>query len=374
MAECEDNALSPIISISLCMIVKNEEQTIERCLRSVAGIVDEIVIVDTGSNDKTKEIVSKFTDKIYDFAWINDFAAARNYAFSQATQEYILWLDADDVFLPEDRENFLYLKATLNRQIDIVSMLYNLGFDQYGKVVFQRRRNRLVKREKNYQWLGAVHEYLEVYGNSLNSAIAVTHQPLSHDSDRNLRIYEQRLQKGEKFSPRDLFYFANELLDHRLFNRAIEYYQQFLATKQGWVEDNISACSKLADCFYNLNDIENQLKYVYLSFQYDVPRPEFCCRLGFYHLNNNQLKQAIFWYKTATQTEGSSDAWGMVNFQCQTWLPHLQLCVCYARDGQIKLAYEHNETAGTFIPDDPRIQHNRAYLKALLPQDENPPE
>lgn len=365
MTNFDDNSQATI-TISLCMIVKNEEQTIERCLLSVKGIADEIIIVDTGSTDRTKEIVSKFTDKVYDFEWINDFAAARNYAFSQATQEYILWLDADDVFSPEDQELFLSLKSSLSHEFDIVSMLYNLGFDQYGKVTFQRRRNRLVKREKNFRWIGAVHEYLEVYGNNFNSSIAVTHQPLSHDSDRNLRIYEQRLQKGEQFTPRDLFYFANELLDHRLFNRAIEYYQQFLATKQGWVEDNISACSKLADCFHNLNDIENQLKYIYMSFRYDVPRAEFCCRLGFYHLNNNQLNQAIFWYKVAAQSEQPADSWGMVNFQCQTWLPHLQLCVCYSRIGQYKLAYEHNEMAGTFIPEDPRIQHNRTYLQNLI--------
>lgn len=365
MIESDKNTQLPI-TISLCMIVKNEEATIERCLLSAEGIADEIIIVDTGSTDKTKEIVSKFTDKIYDFEWIHDFAAARNYAFSQATQEYILWLDADDVFLAADRELFLNLKTTLSREITVVSMLYNLGFDQYGKVAFQRRRNRLVKRERNFRWVGAVHEYLEVYDRSFNSEIAVTHQPLSHDADRNLNIYELRLQKGEKFSPRDLYYFANELLDHRLFDRAIEYYQKFLETKQGWVEDNISACSKLADCFYNLNDIENQLKYIYQSFQYDVPRSEFCCRLGYYHLINNQLKQAIFWYKLATQAEKPADSWGMVNFKCQTWLPHLQLCVCYSRTGQYQFAFEHNEIAGTFIPDDPRIHHNRTYLKNLL--------
>ena len=371
MEVCESTPHSPI-TISLCMIVKNEEQTIERCLRSVKDIVEEIIIVDTGSSDRTKEIVSEFTETIYDFTWINDFAAARNYAFSQATQEYILWLDADDVFLAEDQELFLRVKSTLNHDIDVVSMLYNLGFDQYGKVTFQRRRNRLVKREKNFRWIGAVHEYLEVYGNSLNSTIAVTHQPLSHDSGRNLKIYEERLQKGEQFSPRDLYYFANELLDHRLFNRAIEYYQRFLATKQGWVEDNISACSKLADCFHNLNDIENQLKYIYMSFRYGVPRAEFCCRLGYYHLNNNQLNEAIFWYKLATKTEKPADSWGMVNYQCQTWLPHLQLCVCYSRIGQIELAYQHNEIAGSFIPEDARICHNRSYLKNLLepPQSE----
>ena len=78
--------------ISLCMIIKNEEKTIARCLDSVKDLVDEIIIVDTGSTDKSKEIVSKYTDKVYDFEWVEDFAKARNFSFSKATKDYIMWL------------------------------------------------------------------------------------------------------------------------------------------------------------------------------------------------------------------------------------------------------------------------------------------
>ena len=73
-----------MITISLCMIVKNEEKNLERCLSSYAPLMDEIIVVDTGSTDKTKEIAAKFTDKIYDFTWINDFSAARNFSFEKA--------------------------------------------------------------------------------------------------------------------------------------------------------------------------------------------------------------------------------------------------------------------------------------------------
>ena len=72
-------------TISLCMIVKNEEQVLARCLDSVADLMDEIIIVDTGSTDRTKEIAARYTDQIYDFAWIGDFSAARNFSFSKAT-------------------------------------------------------------------------------------------------------------------------------------------------------------------------------------------------------------------------------------------------------------------------------------------------
>ena len=69
-------------TISLCMIVKNEERVLARCLDSVADLVDEIIIVDTGSTDATKEIAARYTEKIYDFVWQDHFAAARNFSFS----------------------------------------------------------------------------------------------------------------------------------------------------------------------------------------------------------------------------------------------------------------------------------------------------
>ena len=77
-----------MVRISLCMIVRDEEAVLGRCLESVKGIVDEIVIIDTGSLDGTKEEAARYTDQIYDFVWRDDFAAARNEAFSKAVMDY----------------------------------------------------------------------------------------------------------------------------------------------------------------------------------------------------------------------------------------------------------------------------------------------
>ncbi|SPF45810.1 Glycosyl transferase [Candidatus Desulfosporosinus infrequens] len=355
------------ITISLCMIVRNEEGTIARCLDSVKGIPDEIVIIDTGSTDRTKEIVNQYTDRVIDFVWIDDFAAARNFAFSKATTDYILWLDADDVLADSDREQFLKLKKNLDPLMDVVNMPYLLAFDQSGAVTFSLRRNRLVKRSKNFRWIGAVHEYLEVYGPVLNSNICVTHKGMaSNDSDRNLKIYEKRKAKGESFSPRDLYYYANELSDHQLYNQAIESYQEFLKTGLGWVEDNISSCGKLADCYQKLEKKDKELEYILKSFEYATPRAEFCCRLGFYFLGAKQYEQGVFWYKLATQLERPVDSWGPVIEACWTWLPHLQLCVCYDRLGKHELAYEHNEFARNYRPEDSQVLYNKNYLEGVL--------
>lgn len=355
-----------MVSISLCIIVKNEEDTIVRCLNSVKDIMDEIIVVDTGSTDKTKELVKQFTDKIYDFEWLDDFSKARNYAFEQATKDYIMWLDADDVLLERDRKLLCELKNTLNPAVDSVMMNYNLTVDEYGNVTFRLKRNRLVKRSRNFKWIGAVHEYLAVWGNIIQSDIAVTHKSKEHDTNRNLRIYEKRLSRNEEFSPRDLYYFANELKDHRMYERAISYYQKFLTTKQGWVEDQIAACGKIADCYLELGNSEKEIEWIFKSFAYDRPRPENCCRLGYYFMNKGAFHTAIYWYKTAIEYDEIEENAGMVNLNCTTWLPNLQLCICYDKIGNYELAYHHNELARRYRPKDKHILYNKQYLESVL--------
>lgn len=357
-----------MITISLCMIVKDEEEIIGRCLDTVADLVDEFIIVDTGSTDKTQAIIERYTDNKHTFEWVDDFGAARNYAFDQATKDYILWLDADDVLKQEDRDKLLALKQTLDPSIDSVTMLYNLSEDEFGNVTFSLRRNRLVKRERHFRWIGQVHEYLQVNGNILNSDIAVTHRSTNNerDSDRNLKIYEKRVAAGEQLSPRDLYYFANELKDHAQYTKAIQYYESFLATGQGWIEDNISTCGKLADCYHALGDSQMELESSLRSLQYDLPRAEFCCRIGYHFLNTHNYNSAIAWYKMATELKLPDNHLGFVNPACSTWLPHLQLSVCYDRIGQYELACQHNEIALQYRPEDPRMLGNRAYFSTVL--------
>lgn len=113
-----------MISITLCMIVKNEQSILERCLISYAGTYDELIIVDTGSTDSTKDIAHKYTDKVYDYKWCDDFAAARNYAFSLASCDYIFSADADEILDERNNQALKDLKSMLLPEIDIVQMYY----------------------------------------------------------------------------------------------------------------------------------------------------------------------------------------------------------------------------------------------------------
>ena len=101
------------VRVSLTMIVRDEEENLPRCLESVRGIFDEIIVVDTGSVDRTKEIAREFGAQVFDFAWVDDFAAARNEGLSHATGDYAFWLDADDLVEPATRTKLIRLLGKL---------------------------------------------------------------------------------------------------------------------------------------------------------------------------------------------------------------------------------------------------------------------
>jgi len=350
------------------MIVKNEEDVLARCLNSVKKAVDEMIIVDTGSTDRTKEIAASLGAKVFDFEWINHFAAARNYSFKQATSEYILWLDADDVLLPEDLERLLELKQRKDFNYDTVTMKYHLSFDENGNPTYSYRRNRLVKRSMNFQWIGPVHEYLSVYGNSFHSDVAVTHRKVRHASNRNLDIYVARLEQGEEFTPRDQFYFANELRDHARYEEAIKWYDLFLEGKKGWVEDNIAACSRKSDCYAELKKNDLAIRSLLQTLEYSPPRPDFCYQLGNLFFHDKRFPEAIYWYSQALSTSKYTSDMSFHNPATATWLPYLQLTVCYDRLGNMEQAVAHHKQAKAINPNHPSIIYNDNYFqeKGLL--------
>jgi len=355
-----------MITISLCMIVRNEEDRLADCLSSVEGIADEIVIVDTGSNDRTKEIAAQFTDRIFDFEWMDDFSAARNYAFSQATKKYILWLDSGDHIKEKDRQLFIKLKKKLALDVDGVAMNDYLAFDESGNVTSSQRRNRMVRRDCNFQWMGPVHEYLDVSGHIENSEVGITPFKNKGYTDRNLQIYLRRERAGALFTPRDLYHFANELRDHAQYRKAILYYEKFLSGKQGGIEDNIQACMSIGHCFGQLGNKEKLVESICRTLSFDRPRAEFCCSLGGYFQEKKQYETAIFWYTAAVDQEHDKNNMVLADRSYSTWLPHLQLCLCYDHLGQLDKANAHNEKALSHHPGHPSMLSNRAYYQNLL--------
>ncbi|PEQ46863.1 glycosyltransferase [Bacillus cereus] len=357
-----------MITISLCMIVKNEEANLEQCLESVEEIVDEIIIVDTGSIDRTKEIALRWTPHVLDLEWSNDFAAARNYSFQQATKDYIFWLDADDVLLPQDRQKLLEFKKTADGTIGAVSMVYHTLFDEHNNVITSTNRLRLLKRNKNFKWTGMVHEDVNTLDNysCYYSDIVVTHTRKGSSSDRNLKIYEMAVKEGKKFSAQDFFHYARELQAHKRYEEAIRYHNLFLKSKDISTELKLFTYHNLASCYYQLGEFEKELELTLESFKYDTPQPVFCCRMGEYFIKKEQFRQAIFWYLLAIEAGQEDEQNQVEQYIYKTWLPHKQLGLCYYKIGNYQGSYLHNKKVLTYLPDDQATLINLENLERVL--------
>jgi glycosyltransferase involved in cell wall biosynthesis len=353
------------------MIVRDEEAVIGRCLESISDLVEEIIIVDTGSSDYTKDVASRFTEFIYDFEWVDDFAAARNYAFSKATQSYLFWMDADDLLLPEDRDKFRNLKASLDPNVDIVMMPYHVGFDEGGRITLSYYRERLLKREKNFRWQDPVHEYIQPSGTIMNAEVCVTHRKVKlTNDDRNLAIYRRLVEEGRELSPRALFYYSMELYYHGEYAAAVPVFQQFLDEGQGWVEDNIKACFYLAKCQNYLSKHREVLEALVRSFTYDTPRAEICCDLGYYYKDTGQYHRAIFWFDLATRLKKPEDGWGFILHDYWDFIPRIELCVCHFQLGEMDQALQYHRSTLQLKPYHPAVIQNEAFFQTYREEKE----
>ncbi len=353
-------------TISLCMIVKNEEMHIARCLDSIAGLVDEIIIVDTGSVDRTVEIVSDYTKNVYSYPWKDDFSDARNYSFSKATKDYCMWMDADDILDETEKEKFLQLKQTLTPDTDMVMMKYHTSFDEAGSPSFSYFRERWIRNCPQYRWTGAVHEVIPPNGKLVYSDIAISHKKMhATDPDRNLRIYEKLIADGKPLDARQQYYYGRELYYHKQYEKAISVMEQFLLSSDGWVENKIEACSICACCHYALGQEQAALTTLLRSMSYDLPRAEICCEIGKYFLEHGNYHNAIYWYDTALHTPKHEQTGGFILPDCYDYVPLLQLCVCYDRLGDRQKAKEYNEKAGACKPYSKSYLHNKQYFDSL---------
>ncbi len=348
------------------MIVKNEEDVLARCLESAAGVVDEIIVVDTGSTDRTREVAARFTRQIYSFPWRDDFAAARNESFSHASMDYCMWLDADDVLLEADQAALLALKETLDPAVSVVMAPYHTGFDEGGRVTFSYYRERLIKNRAGMRWDGAVHEAVTPLGKVLYADFAVTHRKTRpSDPDRNLRIYQAQLDAGKKLEPRHQFYYGRELYYHRRWSEALAVFEKFLADGQGWVENCIDACGLCAECREQLDQPQEALAALLRTFAYDRPRAEICCEVGRWFFRRARYGQATYWYTLALTCPRDDRRGGFVSPDCYGYLPCIQLCVCHSYLGDRKRAEMFNELAAACKPDSPAVLQNREWFRSL---------
>ncbi|TVM00006.1 MAG: hypothetical protein CV087_15915 [Candidatus Brocadia sp. WS118] len=199
-------------TLSACMIVKNEERFLSQCLTSIKGAVDEIVIVDTGSSDKTVEIARSFDANVYYHPWNNSFSEARNHSLNYATGDWILQIDADETL--EQGDIPLLHKLLNNDSYNVIFVaIYNELPGGRAKHYFQR-----IFRRGKAHFEGIVHNQLIFEGKALQSEIRFYHYGYNLSANEMQKKYKRTgdlLRQQLAKSPDNLFIMANLIRNYR---------------------------------------------------------------------------------------------------------------------------------------------------------------
>ncbi len=289
------------MTISVCMIVKNEEKNLADCLDCLKQIADEIIIVDTGSTDATKSIASKYTDKVYDFVWIDDFAAARNFAFSKATMDYIYSADADERLDEENRQRFLDLKEALIPEVEIVQMYYCNQLENNTIYSFDKEyRPKLYKRVRQFVWQERIHEAVALEPVVFDSDIEIIHKPSAGHGSRDLKVFASMVEKGEPLSKRLREIYAKELY----ITGALEDFKAAEPFFIAWTEETEDtdelkqACSVLARYYRLTANDAAFMKYALKVTALDGSS-EMCYEIGEYYFTKKDYSEAGMWFYNA---------------------------------------------------------------------------
>lgn len=302
-----------MITISLCMIVKNEELVLERCLDGLKDLMDEIIIVDTGSADGTKEIAKKYTDQVYDYAWEDDFSKARNYALSFATCDYIYVADADEVLDEENQQKFFQMKQILLPEIEIVQMLYSGQFESNTVYNFDEEyRPKLFKRVREFQFQNPVHEILRTEPLVYDSDIRIFHKPHGIHTERDFRIFEKNYGKNTKMCIPSILLrmYAKELYisgKDEDFVRAVPICEKILG-KESCTGEEVQYVSCILARAYRVQKMEGKFFQYAMKVVLTESCSEICMELGKYYEEKEEWSEAHVWYYNAAfETEPICD-------------------------------------------------------------------
>lgn len=313
-------------TISLCMIVKNEESVLARCLDSIADLVDEIIIVDTGSTDGTKDIAYQYTSRVYDFKWNSDFSAARNFSFSKATMDYIYTADADETLDAENHEKFERLKSVLLPEIEIVQMKY-VTQSEFDTVLNSQMelRPKLFKRLRTFTWIDPIHETVRLAPVIFDSDIEILHMPQSLHSKRDFSIFIKSFEHDGRLSPKIRTMYAKELLktgDTKDFADAKLVFSRILENEMD--EEACKEASCVLARVYRLEDNKNEFFKLTMKDMLTTPCSEICYELGTYFLAQRDYAEAVLWFYNAAYETSS-----ILDIHTNGDLPLLGLVECY---------------------------------------------
>lgn len=235
------------IRISACVIVKNEERNIQQWLENVRRIADEIIVVDTGSQDRTVELARQGGAALYEFAWIHDFSAAKNYALDQAHGDWIVFLDADEYFTEDALRRLPQVLREVHPQRKVAGLIspwINIDLDNHGRVISQAYQMRVFRRSRTLRYVGNVHEMLRNMAMDSGKReyrmtdLAILHTGYSSHiieakSRRNLELLLKEQKEEGQENPEKFPYFMDVYCNLGEYEKGLDYARRFLQ----YVED-----------------------------------------------------------------------------------------------------------------------------------------
>ena len=332
-----------MITISVCMIVKNEEKVLAGCLDSLSGLWEELIIVDTGSSDKTKEIAAKYTDKIYDFTWTGNFSDARNFSFSKASCDYIYSADADEELDEENRSKFLILKNALaeNEEIEIVQMYYGNQLSQDSIYNFDKEyRPKLYKRIRKFVWQEPIHEAVRLDPVVFDSDIVIWHKPHGQHSGRDLAYFEKMIEKKDSFSERIRDIYLRELYfagDQHNLEKAEVYLNELMVSEKPDSDVFQKAVAILCKKARVLGQDCEMMKFA-LKGVASQGSSELCMELGHYFYEKEDWEEAAIWYYNAAYETPCQ-----MSLKAATSEPLSKLVSCYENLNLMDVAEEYRK-------------------------------
>lgn len=341
-------------SLSVCMIVKNEEKNVSDCLESIKDVADEIIIVDTGSTDKTKEVVSNYNVQIFDFNWIDDFSAARNFSLSKATGDFVCWLDADDIVEnPEEINNLL-------KESD--SKIYNFNI-KYGNDLFSQAR--LFRNYYNIKFSGRVHEYPIIDNLSVkDTAINVIHKTEKHitedRTDRNFRILQKEIEEDPN-NTRALFYLGNALKELTRWDEAIEVYRKYLFLST-WKDERWMAQKNIGCILLWVKKYTEAIDELKNAVSIDDRWAESYYYIAECYFYLKKSEKCIKWALKATEKGmPSSPLWKELPIYNEA--PYRYLFASYGSLGKYDKAMYYCKIASEKVPDDQWLKERVIYFE-----------
>lgn len=296
-------------AISVCMIVRDEERVLARCLRSVADVADELCVVDTGSSDRTVRVAERFgAHVVVDTSCngpdgrISDFSVARNRALDLATGDWILWLDADEALMPGGAAR-LRRHARAARHAAMKITLHDHGTEWASP--------RFFRRTPAHRFAGRVHEWVTLTGRvGMDREIQIRHRPDKRgkegSGERNIRLLRAVLAEDPD-DVRARFYMGNALLCEVAYREAIQHYECYLALGGGYLHERYTVVYSIAVCHLLLGEPDAAIEHALRALHLDPRYAEAHCVLGDAWLQLGVPDFARQWFRSALACRSPPD-------------------------------------------------------------------